>query len=125
MMIEFITIHYCIPFIGVWAFLLVVYMKDQRSKKSASVDNGSDDFDNSDDENDNTKINNIDNRNYDRIQSTMIERSESKQHVVKQEWKCACEGNGMIFLPQSLMKSFSGPGAAMRMGAGGCYHKQM
>jgi hypothetical protein len=125
MMIEFITIHYCIPFIGVWAFLLVVYMKDQRSKKSESVDNGSDDFDNSDDENDNTKINNIDNRNYDRTQSTMIERSESKQHVVKQEWKCACEGNGMIFLPQSLMKSFSGPGAAMRMGAGGCYHKQM
>jgi len=124
-MIEFITIHYCIPFIGVWAFLLVVYMKDQRSKKSESVDNGSDDFDNSDDENDNTKINNIDNRNYDRTQSTMIERSESKQHVVKQEWKCACEGNGMIFLPQSLMKSFSGPGAAMRMGAGGCYHKQM
>ena len=115
----------CIPFIGVWAFLLVVYMKDQRSKKSESVDNGSDDFDNSDDENDNTKINNIDNRNYDRIQSTMIEISESKQHVVKQECTCACEGNGMIFLPQSLMKSFSGPGAAMRMGAGGCYHKQM
>lgn len=124
-MIEFITIHYCIPFICVWAFLLVVYMKDLRSKKSESVDNGSDDFDNSDDENDNTKINNIDNRNYDRTQSTMIERSESKQRVVKQEWKCACEGNGMIFLPQSLMKSFSGPGAAMRMGAGGCYHKQM
>jgi hypothetical protein len=24
-----------------------------------------------------------------------------------------------------LMKSFSGPGAAMRLGAGGCYHKQM
>ncbi|KAL3807014.1 hypothetical protein ACHAXA_007798 [Cyclostephanos tholiformis] len=41
-------------------------------------------------------------------------------------WQCACEGgNGLIFLPQSLMKSFSGPGAAMRLGAGGCYHKQM
>ena len=76
--------------------------------------------------------NNIDNRN-DKIQSTMIE-SENKQPVTQESptyknngggWKCACEGNGMIFLPQSLMKSFSGPGAAMRMGAGGCYHKQM
>ena len=35
-------------------------------------------------------------------------------------WKCACEGGG-IFLPQSL----AGPVAMMRMGAGGCYHKQM
>lgn len=120
-MIEFSSLHYCIPFIGVWVFLLVIYMKDQWSKKSESVDNGSnDDVDNSDDENDVTKIKNIDNRNDVRIQSTILESSESKQ-----QWKCACEGNGMLFLPQSLMKSFSGPGAAMRMGVGGCYHKQM
>mmetsp|Transcript_8198 Transcript_8198/g.20155 ORF Transcript_8198/g.20155 Transcript_8198/m.20155 type:complete len:128 (-) Transcript_8198:345-728(-) len=39
-------------------------------------------------------------------------------------WRCACEGGG-IFLPQSLMKSIAGPSAAMRLGAGGCYHKQM
>jgi hypothetical protein len=121
MMIEFSSLHYCIPFIGVWAFLLVVYIRDQWSKKSESVDIGSDDADNKTNDIANTKINNIDNRNDDRIQSTIIERSESKQ----QQWKCACEGNGMLFLPQSLMKSLGGPGAVMRMGAGGCYHKQM
>ena len=39
-------------------------------------------------------------------------------------WQCACEGGG-IFLPQSLMKSIGGPAAALRMGRGECYHKQM
>jgi hypothetical protein len=54
-----------------------------------------------------------------------IERKLSNNDNVR-GWQCACEGgNGLIFLPQSLMKSFSGPGAAMRLGAGGCYHKQM
>lgn len=38
-------------------------------------------------------------------------------------WKCACEGGG-IFLPQSLMKNLGGPGAALRLGTGSCYHKQ-
>jgi hypothetical protein len=122
MMIEFITIHYCIPFIGVWAFLLVVYIKDQWSKKSESATNGSnDDVDNKTNDIANTKVN-IDIRPDVQIQSSIIESSESKQ---QQQWKCACEGNGMLFLPQSLMKSLGGPGAVMRMGAGGCYHKQM
>lgn len=39
-------------------------------------------------------------------------------------WKCACEGGG-IFLPPSLMKNLGGPGAAIRLGTGSCYHKQM
>ena len=39
-------------------------------------------------------------------------------------WKCACEGGG-IFLPPSLMKNLGGPGAALRLGTGSCYHKQM
>lgn len=39
-------------------------------------------------------------------------------------WRCACEGGG-IFLPASMMKSIGGPSAAFRLGAGGCYHKQM
>lgn len=40
-------------------------------------------------------------------------------------WKCVCEGGGLgLFLPPSMMKSMGGPGAAMRLGAGGCYHKQ-
>ncbi len=41
-------------------------------------------------------------------------------------WKCACEGGGIgLFLPQSMMNSIGGPGAALRLGVGGCYHKQM
>jgi hypothetical protein len=39
-------------------------------------------------------------------------------------WKCACEGGG-IFLPPSLMRNLGGPGAALRLGAGSCYHKQI
>lgn len=34
-------------------------------------------------------------------------------------WQCACEGGG-IFLPPSLQ----GPAAMLRLGTGGCYHKQ-
>mmetsp|Transcript_7168 Transcript_7168/g.15474 ORF Transcript_7168/g.15474 Transcript_7168/m.15474 type:complete len:155 (-) Transcript_7168:916-1380(-) len=39
-------------------------------------------------------------------------------------WKCACDGGG-LFLPPNLMRSLRGPGAALRLGAGGCYHKQL
>lgn len=39
-------------------------------------------------------------------------------------WKCACDGGG-LFLPPNLMRSLGGPGAALRLGAGGCYHKQL
>ena len=38
-------------------------------------------------------------------------------------WRCACEGG--IFLPSSLLKSFSGAEAVFRMGSGQCYHKQI
>ena len=67
-------------------------------------------------------------------QSVAITTNEnSKQHqasTVENDknggWKCVCEGGGIgLFLPPSLMKSMGGPGAAMRLGAGGCYHKQM
>ena len=41
-------------------------------------------------------------------------------------WKCACEEGGMgLFLPASMRASLGGPAAVLRMGAGGCYHKQM
>ncbi|KAL3763604.1 hypothetical protein ACHAWU_000148 [Discostella pseudostelligera] len=41
-------------------------------------------------------------------------------------WKCACETGGIgLFLPPSMLKSMGGAGAALRLGAGGCYHKQM
>ena len=39
-------------------------------------------------------------------------------------WKCACDDNS-IFLPQSMMKSLAGPASMLKLGAGGCYHKQM
>ena len=40
-------------------------------------------------------------------------------------WKCVCEGGGLgLFLPPSMMKSMGGPGAAIRLGTGGCFHKQ-
>jgi len=38
-------------------------------------------------------------------------------------WRCACEGG---FLPPGLLKDvFGGAEAAMRLGAGQCYHKQV
>jgi hypothetical protein len=35
-------------------------------------------------------------------------------------WRCACEGG---FLPPSLLKSFGGMEAAVKLGMGQCYHK--
>lgn len=57
---------------------------------------------------------------------TEVVSSESRptEKDISPGWKCACEGGG-IFLPASLMKNLAGPGAALRLGAGSCYHKQM
>lgn len=57
---------------------------------------------------------------------TEVESSESKPKIkeINPRWKCACEGGG-IFLPPSLMKNLAGTSAALRMGAGSCYHKEM
>lgn len=52
------------------------------------------------------------------------ESNEPKGSKSNNTWKCACEGGG-IFLPPSLMKNLGGPGAALRLGTGICYHKQM
>ena len=54
------------------------------------------------------------------------ERSDKSKSVntVNTGWKCACEG-GCLFLPPNLMRTLGGPSAALRLGAGGCYHKQM
>jgi hypothetical protein len=49
--------------------------------------------------------------------------SEPKDANKINTWKCVCEGGG-IFLPPSLMKNLGGPGAALRLGTGKCYHKQ-
>ena len=38
----------------------------------------------------------------------------------KDNWRCACEGG---FLPPSLLKSFGGMEAAVKLGMGQCYHK--
>ena len=51
-------------------------------------------------------------------------KAKTSQPTRSNGWQCACEGGG-IFLPQSLMKSIGGPAAALRMGRGECYHKQM
>jgi hypothetical protein len=137
-MMEFTSLHYCIPFIGVCAFVLAIHVKGQWSK-TLTMESG-DDYVAS--EGGNTKQN-IDGRSNshrkndtgDSIgpnQCTKL-NSDSEKRVRRKSsigedvggWKCACEGGNGIFLPQSLMKSFSGPGAAMRLGAGGCYHKQM
>jgi hypothetical protein len=56
--------------------------------------------------------------------STQRNREDSVEKRDNNRWQCACEGGG-IFLPASMMKSLCGPSAAMRLGAGGCYHKQM
>jgi hypothetical protein len=123
------SLHYCIPFIGVWAFLLAVHVKEQWAK-TLTTESGDDevaseggntkhyiDIGDSIGPNQCTKINSDG-------EQLLIRKSSNNENVGG--WKCACEGgNGLIFLPQSLMKSFSGPGAAMRLGAGGCYHKQM
>ena len=48
------------------------------------------------------------------------------ENDIKGGWKCACETGGIgLFLPPSMLKSMGGAGAALRLGAGGCYHKQM
>jgi hypothetical protein len=41
----------------------------------------------------------------------------------KTKWQCACEGG--IFLPSSILKSFSGAEAVFKMGSGQCYHKNL
>ncbi len=51
-------------------------------------------------------------------------REKSSINAGNDGWKCACEGGG-LFLPPNLMRSLGGPGAALRLGAGGCYHKQL
>jgi len=37
-----------------------------------------------------------------------------------ENWRCACDGR---FLPPSLLKSFGGMEAAVKLGIGQCYHK--
>ena len=135
---EFTSLHYCISSVGFCALLLAIHMKVQWSK-TLTMESGDDDFasdggntiKNIDGQSDShrkndigdsigpnqcTKINN-DNERWVKCKSSINEDVGG--------WKCACEGGNGIFLPQSLMKSFSGPGAVMRLGAGGCYHKQM
>jgi hypothetical protein len=128
------SLHYCIPFIGVWAFLFVVHVKEQwvTQTTESSDDDVAKEKNNIDvRKNSPGKINICDSivpNQCTKINSDseqLLKRKSSNNENVG-GWKCACEGgNGLIFLPQSLMKSFSGPGAAMRLGAGGCYHKQM
>jgi hypothetical protein len=57
------------------------------------------------------------------IQETTASQSVSDENNGT-NWKCVCEEGG-LFLPPSLMRSLSGPAAVFKMGAGGCYHKQM
>ena len=42
---------------------------------------------------------------------------------MQNKWQCACEGG--IFLPNSILKSFSGAEAVFKMGSGQCYHKKL
>lgn len=48
------------------------------------------------------------------------ERRSASNNDSSNGWKCACEGGGIFFPP-----SLKGPAAVVRMGAGGCYHKEM
>ena len=71
--------------------------------------------------NENDNIQSTDNSNR-HANDTNDEASETYIKNIN-NWKCACEGGG-IFLPQSLMRSLGGPTAAIKLGAGSCYHKQ-
>ncbi len=115
-------------------FLLAIHLKELM--KTRTTKSGDDNITGKGDiegrKNTQTKNNNISD-NIDPDEGTKIindgeERMERKLSNIEnvRGWQCACEdGNVLIFLPQSLKKSFSGPGAAMRLGAGGCYHKQL
>jgi hypothetical protein len=106
-------------------FLLAVYLLKTRTMESGNCTiTGKGEIDDYKNSQTNNKIS--DSMNPDECTKIMSGSEERLEPKLSNKWQCACEGgNGLIFLPQSLMKSFSGPGAAMRLGAGGCYHKQM
>jgi hypothetical protein len=49
--------------------------------------------------------------------------SINAERKTQNKWQCACEGG--IFLPNSILKSFSGAEAVFKMGSGQCYHKKI
>jgi len=59
----------------------------------------------------------------DKINNTTASPNEVLDIKRSNKWQCACEGG--LFLPSSMLKSFSGAEAVFRMGSGQCYHKQL